>query len=177
MLNHITFESVQPIKWYNWPNSGRVATIYNFWMLLHSVLCALLLVARIAFEDKPNSYSVYFEQAMNFVFIFDFFKQFITPFKDKLTNHMEFNFKRISKNYMKSWMVFDLIAFFPVTYFRSISNYEDGTKDDFKNLAHLNFERLPKVYMLFLLLQLVRARDVGKYLTFMLSKFEMKHQS
>ena len=177
ILKDIKYEDVKPSRWYNWPLSGKVHTLYSYWMLANTIVEGLSLVARIAFEDKPNYYSVYLETCMNFVFIFDFFKNFITPFKDETTNHMEFNFKVISKHYIKSWMVFDVIAFFPVTYFRSISKYEEGTKNDLQNLLHLNFERLPKVYMLLLFLQLVRARDVGKYLKFMLSKFEMKHQS
>ena len=52
----------------------------------------------------------------------------------------------------------DLYCLFPIALIRHNNVWEDGGYDVLNNLKSLNFERLPRIYKLLLMFQLLRAR-------------------
>ena len=104
-------------------------------MLLHNILIAFIITFKIAFEEKPNDLSVHFELYMNTIFFIEMIRTFFTPYWDDKFQIYVVSLKLIAKRYMKSWFLLDIISFMPVTYFRSISVWEDGHKDDFLNFV------------------------------------------
>lgn len=118
---------------YRWPTRGRLYTYYTFWMLFNCLVNAMFIWSRIAFEANPHWYSVIFEYFMNFVYLFDMVRTFITPVierdsEDRQIYHTKL--KAIACYYFKTWFFVDLFCFFPVALLRSTSSWEAGSMND-----------------------------------------------
>ena len=170
-------EDAKPIvmeKCWHWPRFGKFYTVYNTFMLGVCLVQAFMIVARAAFEDKPNWYSTLLELFMNAVFFVDMIRNFLQPYMQE-NNVMQHRFCSIFCNYIKGWFILDICSFVPIAYFRSVSNWEDGSQtDDLQNLQDLNFERLPKLYIIILLIQLVRARNLLFYINFAMDAYRLR---
>ena len=55
-----------------------------------------------------------------------------------------------------------------------MSQYENGGKDLWSNVATLNFERLPRLYKLMLIPQIARARNLKEYGNLLFDNIEVK---
>lgn len=148
-------------KW-TWPTDGKFKTYYEFWMLIHNIYYVFIVVLRIAFEDKPAYIMVNIDWYMNAVFLFDIIRHFTEPFMRD--SRLEMNRKKIARNYLLGWFIFDLYSFFPLALLRYNSKWEDGGKDNVKNLLELNFSRLPRLYQIMLFMQLGRGRETGRFI-------------
>ena len=129
------------------------------------IVVAIIVPCRVAFETKPKFYSVYFELYMSIVFLIDMFITFNTPINFS-KNEIRTNYNRceIAKLYFRTWFFIDLYGFFPLAYLRNISEYHEGSHDNVVNLLSLNFERLPRLYKLMLVPQILRVRKLKGYL-------------
>jgi hypothetical protein len=121
-----------------------------------------MIVARCAFEKYPNWYSVVLEFYMNTVYFFDMLKTFVTPIHVRKKDNalLISNYRDLGRQYLKTWLIPEAICFFPVAYLRSVSKLEDGSSDDIQNFLNLNFQRLPRLYIIFLFPKLLRARKI-----------------
>lgn len=119
-------------KTYRWPTSGRLHTCYSFWMLFNSLINALFVWSRMAFEDNPHWYSLALEAYMNIVYLFDMVRLFFTPVIVQSPDGQVYchKLKDIARIYFRTWFFIDLFCFFPVAFLRSISRWEDGSKND-----------------------------------------------
>lgn len=72
-----------------------------------------------------------------------------------------------------TWFFWDLYGFFPLAYLRYISDYELGGKDDWKNFLTMNFDRMPRLYKIMLLPQILRARRLKEYLNLFFDNIEV----
>ena len=54
MGEHEKIDYIAPAIMIRFPLAGTIFNIYSFWMLLHTLINAFIIVARIAFEEKPN---------------------------------------------------------------------------------------------------------------------------
>lgn len=126
------------------------------------IIVAFIIPCRIAFETRPNWYSVYFEFYMDIVFSIDIIRMFNTPVKLRRVQHLETIYARkdIAKAYITRWFIFDLYSYFPLAYLRYISDYEKGSHDEISNLLSLNFERMPRLYKIMLIPQILRAHKL-----------------
>lgn len=141
-------------------------------MLCHCLYYQIFVVSRISFEKKPRLFVVYLDVYMDVVFLIDMIRNFTEPFMHK--GKLETRVKQIAKNYLFGWFIMDLYAFFPLAYFRYISKWEEGGKDNVKNLMELNFERLPRFYKIMLLMQMTRARDTKRFFEFWLKNRDIR---
>ena len=150
-----------------WPLTGRFATLYKYWMLLHCLYVCIIVVFRISFEQKPKFGVVLGDIYMDVIFAIDMFRIFNQPYFNE-NGKIEVNKKKIATRYMKSWLIFDIYAFFPLAYLRYRSNRDEGGGDDLKNLLTFNFERLPRFYKMMMTVQLTRGRFAMEYFTVLL---------
>jgi hypothetical protein len=65
---------------------------------------------------------------------------------------MQTNRKKIAINYIKTWFILDIYAFYPLAYLRYISVWDEGTLYWFDMFLVQNFERLNRLYKMMLLL-------------------------
>jgi hypothetical protein len=139
-------------KWWHWPQFGRFVFVYNNLMLITCTVQSIMVIARCAFEDKPNWYSIYLENYMNGVFLLDMVRNILTPYMDVEQKTMVYTFCHILFRYIRTWFLIDLFCFIPIANLRKNSEWADGSAtDDWQNIKDLNFERLPKVYIAVLL--------------------------
>lgn len=118
-------------------------------MFSHCIYYQIFVISRVSFEQKPQYMVVLLEFYMDIVYLIDMIRCFTQPFSRD--GRMVYNRKDIAHNYLKTWFIFDVYAFFPLAYFRYISDYNAGGKDNVKNFLTLNFERLPRFYKLMLI--------------------------
>ena len=59
-------------------------------------------------------------------------------------------------SYLKGWLILDLMANVPCGLFKAIP--QKPSADDIKNILHLNFAYIPRIYVIFLFFKLVRIR-------------------
>ena len=119
-------------------------------MLVHCCYVLIFVVSRVSFEGTPQIFTAYLEFYISFVFFIDLFRNFTEPYmKD---GRLITNNKLIAKHYMTTWFLMDIYSFLPLAYMRLISNYDEGSKDDIRNLLTFNFERLPRFYNIMLLM-------------------------
>ena len=59
-----------------WPLTGRFATLYKYWMLVHCLYVCIVVVFRISFEGKPSIGVVLFDVYMDIVYAIDMFRIF-----------------------------------------------------------------------------------------------------
>jgi len=138
-------------RWWHWPSSGKFLMCFNLFMFVNNMIQAFIVIARAAFEDKPKWYSLYLENYMNIVFFLAMIKQFTNPRIDLDKQTVKFTFCSIIFEYFKGWFLIDLFCFIPIAHLRAASNWENGSPtDNWQNLIDLNFERLPKIYILIL---------------------------
>ena len=109
---------------------------------------------------------------MDVVYLIDMIRCFTQPFS--MDGRVVYNRKDIANHYLKTWFIFDIYAFFPLAYFRYVSDYNAGGKDNVKNFLTLNFERLPRFYKLMLIPQLTRARETNNYFKLILKRYNLK---
>jgi len=63
---------------------------------------------------------------MDIVYIIDMVRNFTEPYmKD---GRLETNTRSIAIQYVKTWFLLDIYAFYPLAYLRYISKWEDGGK-------------------------------------------------
>ena len=115
---------------------------------------------------------VLLEFYMDVVYLIDMIRCFTQPFS--MDGRVVYNRKDIANHYLKTWFIFDIYAFFPLAYFRYVSDYNAGGKDNVKNFLTLNFERLPRFYKLMLIPQLTRARETNNYFKLILKRYNLK---
>jgi hypothetical protein len=89
-------------------------------------------VSRISFEKKPQLFVVYLEYYMDVVYLIDMIRNFTEPYMK--SGRIVTDRGKIACHYLKTWFIFDLYAFYPLAYMRYISKWEDGGKDNLKNL-------------------------------------------
>jgi len=104
--------AVSKEKCWHWPSTGKFATVFNLWMLLNTLVQAFFVIARCAFEDKPNWYSLYLEIYMNIVFGIGFVRNFVKPYL--ADNTAVYGFCDIALHYIKTWLLVDLFCFIPI---------------------------------------------------------------
>lgn len=99
------------------------------WILFHCCFILGFWIARVAFEEKPWVYVVYIEFYLDIVFFVDSIRIFTSPIM--LPNgKMNFDRKVIIKKYLFGWFIFDMLAIFPLAYFRYNSDQSKGGKDN-----------------------------------------------
>lgn len=135
-------------KGWLWPTEGKYAAYYQYFLLIHCIYYQFFVVSRISFEKKPKLFVIYLECYMDLIYLIDMFRCFTEPYtKD---GRLVTNNKLIAKHYLMTWFLLDVYSFFPLAYLRYISKWEDGSKDDIKNILSFNFERLPRFYKIML---------------------------
>jgi hypothetical protein len=72
----IVNESIKNEKPFLWPLTGKFATAYKYWMLVHCIYVCIIVVFRISFENKPNISIVIFDVYMDVVYAIDMFRIF-----------------------------------------------------------------------------------------------------
>jgi hypothetical protein len=131
-------------------------------VLFNSIIVAITIPFRVAFENKPKWYSVSLEAYLNVVFLIDFIKHFLSPPSTRKTNNqtrrLYYSKKEIAIMYMWTDGLKDLYCMFPVALIRSQNVWELGGFDVWQNIKSLNFERLPRLYKILLMFHLLRAR-------------------
>lgn len=151
-------------KWFC-SNTGTFSNLWKYFLLANMIVVAIIVPCRVAFETKPKFYSVYFELYMSSVFLLDMLITFNTPISfSKKEIRKNYSRTEIAKSYLKTWFLVDLYGFFPLAYLRSISEYEQGSHDGFSNLMTMNFERMPRLYKMMLVPQIMRVRKLKGYL-------------
>ena len=69
------------------PTTGKMFVYYQYLVLLNSIIVAITIPFRVAFENQPKWYSVTLEAYLNVVFLIDFIKHFLSPPSAKKTNN------------------------------------------------------------------------------------------
>jgi hypothetical protein len=132
---------------WEWPQQGKYATLYKYWMMIWSGFLAFTMVFRIGFEKKPSNVIVYSEFFISAIYLVDMFRILTTPFYNehgkKVSKRSE-----IFKNYASlcsissandrdsSMFLFDLYSFYPLAYMRARSRYEDGGYNEVENFLN-----------------------------------------
>jgi hypothetical protein len=88
-----------------------------------------MVVARVSFERKPKMPTVVIEAYLNFIYLIDMIRIFLTPIKNK-DELIVFSYRAIALNYIKGWFFFDLFAFIPLGLIRKNSVWEEGSKNE-----------------------------------------------
>ena len=143
--------------------------------MFHSLGILIFQIPRVAFEEKPYLYVVWFEIYLNIVFFIEMVKIFLTPLT-LMNGKKEFSKYQIAVSYIKSWFFYDLFAFYPLAYLRYISVHSEGSFNDWSNFINQNYERLPRFYKIMLLLQLSRARYAESYFKKLLKALGIRMQ-
>ena len=118
---------ISNVRW-TWPTDGPYCKWYQYWMLVHCLYYQIFVVSRISFEKMPWIYVVYLDNYMNCVYFIDMIRNFTEPFMRD--GRLIINRRLIAVNYIKTWFLFDVYAFYPLAYLRFMSRYEDGSKDN-----------------------------------------------
>lgn len=112
-----------------WPQQGKFATYYKYWMLFHSWLVALFYVFRISFEKKPVLGVVILEFYVDIVYLVDMVRIFRSPYTNE-NGKLVTDFKLIACRYLKTWFIPDLYSFIPLALIRYNSSREEGGYND-----------------------------------------------
>lgn len=95
-------------------------------MFVFSGMYAFIWPFRISTAENPPTLNLLISDFFaTFVFSIDIFTNFITPITQKDAAPI-CDIWIIAKTYMKTWFIFDLIACFPFTYYRYISDPDAG---------------------------------------------------
>ena len=86
---------------------------------------------------------------MDVIYLIDMFRNFTQPYSQE--GRLVKNNKMIAKQYLKTWFLADVYAFYPLAYLRYISSWEAGGKNAMEMFMAQNFERLPRFYKIMLL--------------------------
>ena len=126
---------------------GKFKRIWNIIIIILLLYTATITPYRNAFiETQPFDNWFYMEIIIDFLFSFDVLVNSLTAF-EKFDGTLETSHKKIFGVYLRSWLVFDLIASAPFT----IVEYylEAGSSDDPNNNFNLlRLLRLPRLYRL-----------------------------
>lgn len=142
-------------------------------MLCHHTYHALFIIARVSFELKPQFFVVILEIYMDIIYLVDMFRCFTEPYVQNDGKIID-NRRKIAIQYLKTWFIPDLYAFYPLAYLRYISKWEDGNIDPFQMFWAQNFERLNRLYKFMLLFQISRARLTMRYFQDLIKEFNIR---
>lgn len=84
-------------------------------------------------------------RVVDLIFIVDMIKTFFTAYRDRHTNYLVKDLRKISRNYFFGWFFVDLISIFPY---------------DFMDIAQLKMLRILRVIRLLKLLRIIRVIDI-----------------
>ena len=73
--------------------------------------------------------TVIIELYINLLFLVDMARIFLTPVVTP-DNIVIFNYSAIARNYLKTWLLFDIFAMLPLGFIRMNSDWEAGGKDE-----------------------------------------------
>jgi len=66
---------------------------------------------------------------LNIVYIVDMVRIFTSPYQNKHGKFV-YNKKQIAVRYLRTWLLFDIYAFYPLGFLRYISKWEEGSSTD-----------------------------------------------
>ena len=113
---------------------------------------------RIAFDYQPSiqSFSFWFDVAVDLAFLIDLFIQMHTYFLHGRTGLWVDNFTLVRARYFKTWFIVDFVAVFPADYLVRLLHWHDG--GDARSLRMMRLARLLRYARLLKLLNLQRLR-------------------
>ena len=112
-----------------WPQTGKFAVGYKYWMLIHCIIVAVFYVFRISFEGKPDLYVVILEFYIDVVYLIDMVRIFRSPYINE-NGKVVTDTRMIAMRYIKTWLIIDIYGFFPLALLRYKSKREDGGFDE-----------------------------------------------
>ena len=115
--------TLQEDRSYLWPTEGKFAKAYKYFLMCHNCYYLAAIVARTAFENKPQFFVVILDFYLDFIFIIDMVRCFTQPYVTS-DGKTVYNRRKIASHYAKTWFILDLYAFYPLTYLRYISNWD-----------------------------------------------------
>lgn len=130
-------------------------------MNLSLIFTAFTVPIIVAFEAASDGWLGVSQDVLNFIFYVDLFLNFILAYEDEDKN-IEFRFKKISINYLKSWFFLDLLACVPINLIIDLTkpvNNSNGSSD--QSVKLLRLARLPRLYRLVRLIRLIRLLKMG----------------
>ncbi len=122
----------------------------SFWMFVNILLflySSIFLPYKIAFldQDNPNEDMIILEWSVNFVFIIDIVVSSISAYYSN--GEMVDDFKIIFKDYLSTWLLFDILSVFPFEIFFLI-------QESYKDLA-----KLPRVLKILKIFKVISISD------------------
>lgn len=104
---------------------GKLSSGWNSFLLPHVIYLAIMLPYRVAFEVDITHNQVAFDFYLEAVFYLDIIITLLTPFHDS-NGYIVYNKKKIFLKYLKGWLIPELIACIPYSYFYQNT---EGTKN------------------------------------------------
>lgn len=97
-----------------WNHYGWPKKIWSGILVVLLIYTATVMPYKIALiDDGENIEMFYLDTIVDFLFVFDIYVNFNTPFKSN-TDAYVYNRKIITGNYIKSWFIVDLLASAPM---------------------------------------------------------------
>jgi len=92
---------------------GAFKIFWNFVLLVAIGYTITIMPYKISFVDGDSTLSMYWEMFLDLVFLIDIFVSFASEYDDPVTTLPVSDYNLIAKNYIATWFVMDLIAWFP----------------------------------------------------------------
>lgn len=119
-------------------SESKWKSIFDIWILLLVGYSCIFNIFVVAFDvDQPLLLEL-FNDAVEILFVVDFFLNFFTSFKDPDTHQNITSYKKIALNYLLGWFLIDLVSIFPLQWFLGNDKNSSATK-------LVRFMRMPRL--------------------------------
>ena len=143
--------------------------IWDFYILLLLVWTATVLPFTIAFTDYEDfPILIPLDFFIDLSFMIDIALTFFTAVKNNETGRYEYRRNVIAINYLRSWLIVDVISTIPWSLIEWLS--DGGIQDKERSVKMMRILRLNKFYKFFRLLRLMKLIRLLKYLRIGLGK-------
>lgn len=112
---------------------------------MHKIFVSISLPYEIGFQEMPNYRNVVMDIYISCVFFLEIIATFNKSFYD-VNSRLVTDRKVIAREYLTSWFILDVIALFPLTYFKYSSLNEPRSLDEIKSFLTGNFNSMPRLY-------------------------------
>ena len=136
-LKYLAEQESKPLWLIILPES-KIRLTWNFIVLLLLMYTAIFNPYQTAFiESGGGSFIDQFEVFIDFMYIMDFFLNFVMAYEDR-DHKIECRLKYIAVNYVKTWFLLDLLACIPFQYFEPESAENQVSDTTGRNIPTYN---------------------------------------
>ncbi len=118
----------------------------------------------IAFSSQSHGFLFFNEIVLDFIFLTDILLNFFSAYKDT-NDYIVVDHTKIAENYLKGWLIVDLLSLFPFNFFLFLSDL-NKTNQEYENNYHYPFNSMLEITSSFCVFRWIKVTRLFKLLKY-----------